>query len=47
MDKDRGAYLVDCQPTLPSEAGQDVDGKLREALWVAMEQQVAEVTSKF
>jgi len=42
----RGAYLEDCRPSLPNEAGQDANKQLRNALWAATEEQLAEAVKK-
>ncbi len=40
----RGAYLADCGPLLPCEAGQDNDKSLRKKLWEVTEKQLDEAT---
>ena len=43
----RGAYLEDCRVSQPrTEAGRDPDGKLRDALWKATEEQLDAAIAK-
>lgn len=45
--QNRGAYLEDCRLSQPRTAdGRDEDGALREALWVATEEQLAAAVAK-
>jgi len=46
-DGSRGAYLEDCRVSQPrTEAGRDPDGKLRDALWKATEEQLDAAIAK-
>ena len=42
----RGSYLVDCQVKKPSKDGQDVDKRLRRALWQVTERELAQALEK-
>lgn len=42
----RGAYLKDCAPAMPNEAGQDVNKTLRQALWKVTEEQLDGAVAK-
>lgn len=41
MSVDRGAYVIDCAPALPTENGQDRDKTMRKALWETVEKEIA------
>jgi hypothetical protein len=41
-----GAYLVDCGPAAPNDAGRDESKELREALWNASESDLAAALEK-
>jgi hypothetical protein len=41
-----GAYLVDCGPAAPNDAGRDESKELREALWNASEADLASALEK-
>ena len=42
----RGSYLVDCHVTKPTTVGQDVDKRLRRALWQVTENELAQALEK-
>ncbi|CAE7470021.1 Rdh14 [Symbiodinium microadriaticum] len=47
MTVDRGAYISDCAPVLPNADGQDVNGKMRKALWETADEQIKEAIKDF
>ena len=47
IENQSGAYLSDCQVTAPSQAGQDIDGKLRKGLWDVTKQQLIDAGAEF